>query len=219
MNENIESYNSSYPLAYYEVGNVYAFYGQKMATTKLASKEQIERFSGILRKLETKENTNTIKAVKGKDKANSNKLNSHLNRFYAVVVEKVSGTKSKINVMFLNRDDAGETFLIRSYAVNFGCNTDGKDLMKATTSTNIREVKEKNENRIGGITKAEKKGKVGGITKAGLEHTSQSIGGITRANKKSEENKDTKIDNSILTQRVGGITRANKIGGITRVKE
>lgn len=37
--------------------------------------------------------------------------------------------------------------------------------MKATTSTNIREVKEKNENRIGGITKAEKKGKVGGITR------------------------------------------------------
>lgn len=208
ISKRIESYNSSYPLSYYEIGTVYSFYGQKNTQGNPATADQIRRFSGVLKNLENAENSNAIRPVKSRASAG---LNSTLNRFYAVVVDKKRKSSSSIQVMFINRDDRGESFLVRSYAVGFGCSTDGKDLMPVSTSTNINTV-HRNPSKVGGITRsrsATEDKKVGGITRAKqVDKKSSSIGGITRINKGNPpQSNSTSAENS---RRVGGITRARR---------
>ena len=55
----IESYNASYPLSYYQIGNVYSFYGTKNAKmAEPATDEQIRKYSNKLIELE-QERTNS----------------------------------------------------------------------------------------------------------------------------------------------------------------
>ena len=43
MARKIESYNASYPAAFYEIGTIYAFYAQGNAKGSPASEKQIQR--------------------------------------------------------------------------------------------------------------------------------------------------------------------------------
>lgn len=205
MPKAIDSYNSSFPISYYEIGTVYSFYGRGEGNSQLATDEQIRRFSGVLRELEQREQANAIKPVNGGSKSG---MRGTLSRFYAVVVDKIYGSKAKIQVMFLNIDDGRESFLVRSYAVGFGCSTDGKDLMPASASTNISGIQGE-------------QGKVGGITRSSPESQTNKIGGITRVHKEGGN-----------AGGIGGITRKSsavdigaethevkKVGGITRVRK
>lgn len=217
MAKKIESYNASYPAAYYEIGTVYAFYARGSASGTPATDKYIQRFSSVLKSLEAQQNANAIKPVKGG--SNEPPLRKGgLTRHYAVVVEKYP---THIEVMFLNKDGNHESFLTRKYTVNGSATTDGKDLMAPTTHTTITGVKG-GESHIGGITKiGGGSGNVGGITKIGNTSTSSAgIGGITKINKSGDSSTST-------TRTVGGITRMNKdtvdseprVGGITRMKK
>ena len=217
MAKKIESYNASYPAAYYEIGTVYAFYANGSAKGTPATEKQIQRFSSTLKGLEERQSSNAIKPVKGGNSGEPPLRKGGLTRYYAVVVEK---NVKNIEIMFLNKDGGQESFLTRKYTVNGSAATDGKDLMAPTTHTSISGLKN-TEKKVGGITKAGTEEKVGGITKVGNVSTiSVGIGGITKVNKN---------ENSTRTSagKVGGITRMNKavaepeprVGGITRLRK
>lgn len=217
MAKKIESYNASYPAAYYEIGTVYAFYANGTAKGTPATDKQIQRFSYVLKGLEERQSANAIRPVKGRSSSEPPLRKGGLTRYYAVVVEK---NPKNIEVMFLNKDGDQKSFLTRKYTVSGSATTDGKDLMAPTihtTVTGIKGIKKK----VGGITKIGTDGKVGGITKAGNDlTTSAGIGGITKVNKNGNSS------NANLGK-VGGITRMNKsvvdslpkVGGITRMKK
>lgn len=218
MAKKIESYNASYPAAYYEIGTVYAFYANGNASGTPAVDKYIQRFSSVLKNLEERQNTNAIQPVKG---GSSNELplrKGGLTRYYAVIVEKYP---KNIEVMFLNKDGNQESFLTRKYIVNGSATTDGKDLMAPTIHTNVTGIKG-GESHVGGITKiGGGSGDVGGITKIGnTPPTSAGIGGITKSNKGGNSG-------TAATGKVGGITRMNRsvvepeprVGGITRMKK
>lgn len=200
MAKKIESYNASYPAAYYEIGTVYAFYANGSVKGTPATDKQIQRFSSALKGLEARQDANVIKPVKGA--SNEPPLRKGgLIRYYAVVVEKNS---KNIEVMFLNKDGVQESFLTRKYTVSGSATTDGKDLMAPRTHTSVTGVKG-SEKKVGGITKSgTEEGKVGGITKTGnISIASAGIGGITKVNKIGNPAKT-------ISEKVGGITRMNK---------
>ena len=196
---NIASYNASYPLAYYEIGTVYSFYGNVfVATKKPATEDEIQKYSHKLNKLIEQEQNSAIKPV-------SNIVTGcvKMNRFYAVVVDKVK-SDSCIVVMFCSRCNDRWEYYTKKYVVGIGCTTDGRELMPVSTHLKIGTGTDK---KVGGITLAGKNKKVGGITKAnGKDTTTSSVGGITRvhqANARSGQN-TMQTTNS----KVGGITRA-----------
>ena len=77
---NIDSYDSRYPLEYYEIGTIYSFYCSSIAGKfKKADSEYISKYSSKLLELQKEENTNVIQSVK----TQSSKLFSKsLQRFY-----------------------------------------------------------------------------------------------------------------------------------------
>lgn len=193
----IQKYNSSYPLAYYEIGTVYSFYGDGSITGTPASSEIIQRYATVLNDLVSQEQENAIKPVKNLEVTNTGR--SGLQRFYAVIIDKIkSGKDAKIVVMFRNKNGDKIEYYTKQYAVNYsGCETDGKDLMPAS---NHLDIGIKSNNKIGGITKVRTDKKVGGITKVRI---------------------DAELTQISSTSSVGGITKVRKeerVGGITRVK-
>ena len=212
--KNIESYNSSYPLAYYEVGTVYSFYGQVSAKGTPATSEAIQKYASVLNELVAEEQESAIKPVKGSATTSSGR--SGMNRFYAVVTEKVkSGSSAYIVVMLCNKYNGRSEYYTRKYSVNHGCATDGKDLMPASAHLGFES---KNAGKVGGITLAGKGEKVGGITRANGKNTStSSVGGITKV--RGSGNQSTGV--STGDTKVGGVTlvKEHKVGGITRVKK
>lgn len=212
--KNIESYNSSYPLAYYEVGTLYSFYGQASAKGTPATSDAIQKYASVLNALVIEEQESAIKPVKGSAVTATGR--GGLNRFYAVVIEKIkSGSNAYIVVMLCNKHNGRSEYYTRMYSVNHGCATDGKDLMP--TSAHL-DFESKISGKVGGITLAGKGEKVGGVTRANDKNTSSSsVGGITKVHQPS--NQSAEVINT--GTKVGGVTlvREQKVGGITRVKK
>lgn len=209
MAKKIESYNASFPAAFYEIGTIYSFYGNMSSTGTPASQEYISRYSSALKSMETQQKSNDIQPVKGgAAKASDGKVG--LTRYYAVVVSK---SATSIEIMFLNDDNGKESYLTRKYAVSKSCATDGKDLMDPKTKTNVTGVQGDTQ-KIGGITRVQNNdgnGKVGGITKAGQTSTSSAnVGGITRMKSQSTGDVSTPATTNQAAPRVGGITRMKK---------
>lgn len=209
MAKKIESYNASYPAAFYEIGTIYSFYGNMSSTGTPAAQEYISRYSSALKSLDTQQKSNAIQPVKGgAAKASGGK--GGLTRYYAVVVSK---SATSIEIMFLNDDDGKESYLTRKYAVSKSCATDGKDLMAPNTKTNVTGVQGGTQ-KIGGITRVQNNGgngKVGGITKAGQTSTaSANVGGITRMKSQSTGDVSNPATTNQAAPRVGGITRMKK---------
>lgn len=192
-----DSYAASYPLAYYELGTIYSFYGQASSTGTPATADQIRKYASVLQELEADDST--FIGNYG-TKLSAGHTNGAIGRYYAVVVDKVNaGKDSHIVVMLCNKGNGRTEYYTRKYAVNSSCFTDSKNLMQPSTHLNFstnRKISPQPtvSTKVGGITKAETSKKVGGITRADSEvkETSTSVGGITIANKK----------------KVGGITRA-----------
>lgn len=201
--KNIDSYNSSYPLAFYDIGEIYSFYGNNNTQGKPANEDAINKYSKLLVDM-TETTKSALKPIS--DVSVSNVNTRTFDRFYGVVVGK-NPKNNYIEVLFCNLDGDNYTFFTRKYSVNHGCALDGKDILRPKASLSISEEKENAIEKIGGITKAESNNRSGGITRAENENSnSSSIGGITR---------------TAATNKVGGITRANtsasnKVGGITR---
>ena len=212
--ENIESYNSSYPLAYYEVGTVYSFYGQAFAKGTPAPSDAVQKYASLLNALVAEEQESAIKPVKGYAATATGR--GGLNRFYAVVIEKIkSGSGAYIVVMLCNKHNGKSEYYTRKYSVNHGCATDGKDLMP--TSAHL-DFESKISGKVGGITLAGKGEKVGGVTRANGKNTStSSVGGITKVHQPSDQS----AGGSNTSTKVGGVTlvREQKVGGITRAKK
>ena len=212
--ENIESYNSSYPLAYYEVGTVYSFYGQASAKGTPAPSDAVQKYASLLNALVVGEQESAIKPVKGSAATATGR--GGLNRFYAVVIEKIkSGSSAYIVVMLCNKYNGKSEYYTRKYSVNHGCATDGKDLMP--TSAHL-DFESKISGKVGGITLAGKGEKVGGVTRANGKSTStSSVGGITKVHQPSNQS----AGGSNASTKVGGVTlvREQKVGGITRAKK
>lgn len=215
MAEKIESYQGSYPLAYYEIGTVYSFYGHPTVAGKYATEDQIRRYSGVLRDLEQKEERQAIKPVKGGTASSSN---ARMRRYYAVVVNKISGSSPKIEVMFIVKVDGHNEYGIKSYAVSHRTTTDGRDLMAVSTSVDGSNLHGKRASgRVGGITLDKGGKKKGGITlDAGQWTTGKGIGGITLDEQQSSSSARTrhtapspKASSSVT------YSRPKKVGGIT----
>lgn len=209
MAKKIESYNASYPAAFYEIGTIYSFYGNMNSTGTPATQEYISRYSSALRSLETQQKSNAIQPVKdGSAKISGGQ--GGLTRYYAIVVSK---SATSIEVMFLNDDNGKESYLTRKYTVSKSCATDGKNLLAPTTKTNIYGVQGGTQ-KIGGITRVQNdggNGRVGGITKAGqISAESANIGGITRMKTQSSGSASIPTVASQVAPRVGGITRMKK---------
>ncbi len=117
-----ENYNSAYPLAYYEIGKVYAFYGTTGVCAEPATYAEVNNFAAVLDEIEVDTGVT--------DKAIANV--SSLHRYYAVVVDKQEGG---ITVMFQNNCDGTIGYLTKKYIVDAGCSTDGMDLMPTSIST------------------------------------------------------------------------------------
>lgn len=211
--KNIESYNSSYPLAYYEVGSVYSFYGHTSAKGTPATTEAIQKYAFILNELVMDEQEAAIQPVKGTNENTS--VQGGLNRFYAVVIDKVKAKNSAyIVVMLCNKYNSRTEYYTRSYSVDYGCKTDGKDSIPVVTHLDFES---KISGKVGGITLAGKSEKVGGITRANRKDTfNASVGGITKAHQPNKPS--TSVTNT--NTKVGGITlaRNRKVGGITKAK-
>ena len=211
---NIESYNSSYSLAYYEIGAVYSFYGKTSTKGTPASSDDIQKYASILDALAVEEQESAIKPVNESGVTAAG--HGLLNRFYAVVIEKIkSDSNAYIVVMLCNKHNGRAEYYTRKYAVNHGCVTDGKDLMPSST---YLDFESKISGKIGGITLAGKNEKIGGITKAnGKNSYTSSVGGITKVHQPS--NQSSQIANT--STKVGGVTRVRepKVGGITRAKK
>lgn len=195
----IESYNASYPLAYYTIGSVYAFYGRNLAANAIpASTQQIKHYSEKLTSIENSQVHNATKLVD--DNVNRINVSNGLSRYYAVVIGKsTSGRSSSISVMFMNQSGNEREYLIKEYAVSSSCFTDGQDLMPVSTSTNFMGNSQKPDVKVGGITKSSPSAPVvGGITRTKKpEAASLGIGSITKSAPAS-------------ASRVGGITRVKK---------
>lgn len=106
----LDSYNSQYPLAYYEIGTAYSFYGHNTNTNKLveADKTISKKYSSVI-KVAADENK---KFVGGDGKWMA------FSRAIGVVVERQERTSpndvDKIIVMF-KKDDG--TYVLNKYAV------------------------------------------------------------------------------------------------------
>lgn len=210
----IDSYNSSYPLAFYEIGTVYSFYGQVNAKGTPAPADAIQKYASVLNDLVVEEQGNAIKPVK--ESGSSATAYNGVNRFYAVVIDKAKkGKYAYIVVMLCNKYNGRSEYYTRTYSVNFGCVTDGKDLMPASSHLGFES---KITGKVGGVTLVGTGAKVGGITRANGKNTSTSgVGGITRVQHPTNQSSG----NSPKSGKVGGITlvREQKVGGITRVKK
>ncbi len=123
MASKIEEDKASYPLAFYEIGTVYSFYGHPKIGSKLASDDQIKRFASTLKAGGQEKLAQMAKYVSG---GNSSFENERLNRYYAVVVNKVNTSSPMIEVMFNAKVDGHDEYALKSYIVNKGCFTDGK---------------------------------------------------------------------------------------------
>ena len=204
----IDSYNSSYPLAYYDIGTVYSFYGQPSQKGTPAAEAQVRRYASVLNQLNEKKTASAIQPV-GKVEEKEK-----LNRFYAVVVDKrhMSG-KAFIQVMYCNIYVGRTQYYTKYYAVNTDCLTNDKNLMPVSSHLEFAEDAGAKV-KTGGITLAGKENRTGGITRAdSSKHSSGSVGGITRS---------THSPKSVpQSSKVGGITlvRENRVGGITRAKK
>lgn len=212
--KNIESYNSSYPLAYYEVGKIYSFYGQASVKGTPASFDAIQKYASVLNALVVEEQESAIKPVKGSSVAATSR--GGMNRFYAVVIDKVkSGNGAYIVVMLCNKYNGRSEYYTRKYSVNHGCATDGKDLMPAAAHLGFES---KISEKVGGITLAGKGEKVGGITRAnGKNASTPSVGGITKVRRSCNQSEGVAKSGT----KVGGVTlvKEQKVGGITRAKK
>jgi hypothetical protein len=211
VKKKIESYNASYPAAFYEIGTLYAFYGNKNSKGTPATDECVRHFSAALKALEIQKKSNAIQPVKN-GTSNTPASNGELERFYAVVVSK---SAKNIEVMFLNNDNGVESYLTRKYVVSSSCTTDGKDLIPPSTRTNVTGLKGTAQ-KVGGITRVQNNtigGKVGGITKvAQTSITSTNIGGITRMKRSNTS--------SVSESATASYSKpAPKVGGITRMKK
>ncbi len=210
--ENYASYNSSYPLDYYDVGTIYAFYGRVGVSADVADEEYVAKYAHCLRAISA-DGIESIAAnalqpvVRNRPQVKSSVKRDELIRFYAVVVDKeYAGGKAYIVVMFCSKENGQREYYTKSYAVSYGCETDGKNLMPVKDSFNIKTPTKK---RVGNITKAEVSKKVGSVTKAKKNPIkSSSVGQITQMPKAEAE----------PAQKVGGITLAKKVGGITLLR-
>ncbi len=207
----IESYNASYPAAFYEIGTIYSFYGKKSSKGTSASRAYIDNYSAVLKDLEEdQKKVNAIQPVKGSS-ANISGGKKGLNRYYAVVVSK---SATFIEIMFLNGKIGSESYLTRKYAVSKSksCDTDGKDLMAPTIRIKVSRV-QGDAAKIGGVTRlqSESNSKVGGITRTGQNSAmSPSVGGITRMkDQHSDDDSSFEVPNR----------NESKVGGITRIKK
>jgi len=213
----IPSYKASYPLNYYKIGAVYAFYAQRELTSKTyATQDQISQYAAALNALLPKEeNTPSVPvADRGNESVYTSQFVPGLGyclRFYGVVVGKrQDGKNQSITVMYVNILNGIRHYMITHYGVATSCSTDGKELMQATAYTSHAEKPSSSE-IVSGITAATSKQKeiTAGIThhKSAEAHSgygrNSNLSGITQA-------KDAPRSKQPVVEVVSGITRAKR---------
>ena len=224
MNVKYEVYKSTYPLSYYEIGTIYSFYGKRENTNnlKIASEEEIQKYSHLLDQLESKDSNTAIKAVKARGEGSEN--NSEKIRYYGVVVDKERGEKyQQIVVMMSNYYDGNKLYLIQKYSVGLketeAIKLDGEDLIPVSDHAEFRFEKNINDFGVTRITRTNNNENNGitGITRVSEDKVfAKGVTGITRA-----EDKNIFIHNSANHESadITGITRAeSSVTGITRAK-
>lgn len=199
----MDSYDSRYPYEYYELGTPYSFYGPKFHGGTPATEEYIRKYSSILLKEDSTDDTTGSQKSSSRSQTPSNYC-----RYVAVVVDKTYSTKSAfITVMFKNINNGRTEFLTRRYAVAVpsGCYYDGNESMVVQSATSFSHSTGAS-GKQGGIT-LDVANKNAGITLDTNSIKTKGIGGIT-------------ADTSVVKKNVSGITLdttipQKKTGGIT----
>lgn len=174
----IEEYQGAYPLAYYQVGRVYSFYGASSAQNAApASTEQISEYSDRLLALEEEESGGAGEALPARCMASA----TWLRRYYAVVVEKIPSRHSPgIMVMFINRNADKTEYLLKKYAVSHPVHFDGQVLMpvSAHTSYGAEDLDEKASQNPGQLTRVAEGQAVGRLTRSSASEAPSSAGSV-----------------------------------------
>ncbi len=200
-----KSYNSKYPIEYYKIGGVYAFYGNSFENAQPASTQQVQRYANRLA-----DRKSSLEEVAEESRPSSSNRSGNVYgsviRYIGVVVDKHSNGKDAIiTVMFKNMIAGQEEFLLKKYGVALpqGSFFDGKQGIEVSSATSFK-TKNENTNRIGGVTLPGKKdNKVGGITRIAKSKQKNGIGGITHIPEKTDSDE-------AKPKKVGGITLFTK---------
>lgn len=229
MNYEIEPYKSTYPIAYYDIGTVYSFYGRRECAGAIAPEMYVKQYAYLLDQLEDEESNNVIKSVQTRGEKSTSMI-----RYYGVVVDKSSDSYPSIKVMTLNIKDGCKIYQIKSYSVGRknteAISTDGKNLMTASAKADIEITGNISTKVTSGITRVDKANtnkSVTGVTRVPSEVKSQpkGVSGVTRLYKEAVEvshvaNEISSVTGITRAKSVSGITRTNNsVSGITRVRK
>jgi hypothetical protein len=175
----MDSYNSKYPIEYYEIGTPYKFYGNAFSVGKPATHDQISKYKCIFDSLEKNKTENIV----NKQNNNSGNKMKSLIRFVGVVVEKQrKATGSTICVMYKNYNNGIYEYRINHYIVasKEGSLTDDKDWAETSSLASFNTLSSDSA-KPSGIKKAAHENRVSGIT--GKVHTENrgtgAVSGIT----------------------------------------
>lgn len=208
----MDSYDSKYPLQYYEVGVPYQFYLSKFTVKKgfgkFASKDDVAKYSHYFDNEHYESLVNDYHATQ---KNNSPYVFGNLIRIVGIVIKTYRKCgMAFIDVMYKNINDGIEEYRLVSYQVekSEGTLTDGKDDIPAQSSINVVVDSADNTNVTSGITTSVKEKIESGLTHK--DHTKSTIGRLTRSNQATEE-----VSGLTASSRVSGLTRTEVVSGIT----
>lgn len=168
----MESYNSKYPIEYYDKGTAYKFYGSNMG--EYADRKDIKKYANFFDLLlaDGQDITNEYSSKEIDTKA-TRKFRKK--RFIGVVVDKMYDPSPRIKVMFANNNEGDIEFRTKYYAANNtkGCTLDGKEIIPAEVCTDYNTGIEsrKSSERTSGIKRIYNKNKTSGITKVNKINT------------------------------------------------
>lgn len=208
----MDSYDSKYPLQYYEVGVPYQFYISKFAVKrgvgKFASEDDVAKYSHYFDADNDESLVNDYNAIQ---QNNSPYVFGNLIRVVGIVIKTYRKCgMAFIEVMYKNINDGLEEYRLTSYQVekSEGTLTDGKDYIPAQSSINVVVDSTNNTNVTSGITPSGKEKIESGLTHK--DHAKSTIGGLTRSNQATEV-----VSGLTASSRASGLTRTEVVSGIT----
>lgn len=226
-----ESYNASYPLEYYSVGDVYSFCVgvDRLSVRKDGKAAKPYSFAGTVDYPTADEIKKYAKQLKNVDGASAASASDSIGVLCGVIVSKIKGdgkhamndgktSVDKLKVMFAN-ENAECGYVVKYYAVDYmSVMGDGVTHCVAASSVDrdfsYREVK-----LLADVnTVVDGAGKIdhetGEMITSGITAAESTVSGITAADDGSKK-KSTKKSGVTAAETVSGITAAENVSGIT----
>ena len=204
----MDSYNSRYPIEYYEIGTPYMFYTDNTVIGKPASADIIHKYSSKFSALQKEKEFST--------ELHKNQSVFHLSRYVGFVVDM---TDNIIQVLYQCRINGEIEFFVTNYITSNlqKAFTDDLEILSPSLwrDINLTEFsfsKHKNtKTKISGVTKANN-------TDEFTEPFVSRVSGVTKADKSDAVSGVTKADKSDLVSSVTKADKSNIMSGVTKIK-